>query len=251
MFAPTTASLVAPLAALHATLDDCSAEAIGDLPDAALADDLVDLRRAADRIEAEFARRLAMFDRRKACHREGAISTTAWLRYRCKLSGSSAAERVAIARRLAELPRTSAAFAAGEVSYEQVRVITKAAESIGDEAMRGAEHILIEAADRLDPQQLQVAADHLKHYLAPEKVLRDAKAEHERRALFISPLLDGVFRIDGHLDREGGACLLAALQALLPPPPMRSGHPRSAVLTPWSSSLGSGWRLRAAAPMCR
>ena len=45
---------------------------------------------------------------------------------------------------------------------------------------------------------------------------RDANDEHDRRALFISPLLDG-YRIDGQFDREGGACLVAALEALLPP----------------------------------
>jgi hypothetical protein len=216
MFAPTIDCQGHALTDLHAALDGCAAEAVSELPDAALAEDLVELRRAADRVEAEFARRLAVFDKRKVCHLEGALSTTSWLRNRCKLTGSAAAERVAMARHLAELPQTAAAFGRGEVGYEQARVITRAAESIGDEAMRGAEHILIEAADRLDPQQLQIAADHLKHYLAPERMRRDADDEHERRALFVSPLLDG-YRIDGHLDREGGACLVAALEALLPP----------------------------------
>lgn len=214
MFAPSLAT-AAPTTELHAALDGCAAEAVSELPDAALAEDLVELRRAADRVEAEFARRLAVFDRRKVCHREGALSTTSWLRHRCKLSGAGAAERVAMARHLAELPQTAAAFGRGQVGYEHARVITRAAESIGDETMQGAEHILVEAATRLDPQQLQIAADHLKHYLAPERSLRDANVGHDRRALFISPLLDG-YRIDGHLDRESGACLLAALEALIP-----------------------------------
>jgi hypothetical protein len=217
MFASTNALATDPLTELHAVLDGCAAETVGELPDAALAEDLVELRRAADRVEAEFARRLSVFDRRKVCRLEGAISTTSWLRHRCHLSGSASAERVAMARHLAELPQTSAAFGRGEVGYEQARVIARAAESIGDQAMQGAEHILVEAARRLDPQQLQIAADHLRHYLAPERMHRDADGEHDRRALFISPLLDGVFRIDGRLDREGGACLLTALEALLGP----------------------------------
>jgi Domain of unknown function (DUF222) len=217
MFAPTASFTTHPLTELHSALDGCAAETVGELANAALAEDLVELRRAADRVEAEFARRLAVFDRRKGCRLEGAISTTSWLRHRCHLSGGASAERVAMARHLVELPQTSAAFGRGEVGYEQVRVITRAAESIGDKVMQGAEHILVEAAGRLDPQQLQIAADHLRHYLAPERMQRDARDEHERRALFISPMLDGVFRIDGHLDREGGACLWAALEALLPP----------------------------------
>jgi hypothetical protein len=217
MFAIENALRPNPLIELHAALDGCAAESVRELPEAALAEDLVELRRAADRVEAEFARRLALFDHRKACRTDGALSTTAWLRHRCKLSSSAAAERTAMARHLAELPQTAAAFGQGDLGYEHARVITRAAEAIGDEIMQGAEHILVEAAGRLDPQRLQIAAEHLRHFLAPERMHRDAKEEHERRALFISPLLDGVFRIDGHLDREGGACLLAALEALLPP----------------------------------
>jgi Domain of unknown function (DUF222) len=218
MFAPAADVFSPPLTELHAAIDRCADETVAELPDAALAEDLVELRRAVDRLEAEFARRLAIFDRRQGCRLEGAITTTNWLRHRCKLSTTAAADRVAMARHLAELPQTAAAFAQGEVGYEHARVITRAAESIGDELMRGAEHILVEAAAQLHPQQLQIAADHLRHYLAPERMLKEASDAHERRALFISPLLDGLYRVDGHLDREGGACLLAALQALLPPP---------------------------------
>src|ERR1700694_4741034 len=211
MFAATDQHQANSLSELHAALDGCAAESVGESHDAALAEDLIELRRAADRVEAEFARRLA------GCRREGAISTTAWLRHRCHLSGAAGAERVAMARHLAELPQTAAAFGRGGPGYEHARVVTRVAESIGDVAMQGAEHILVDAAARLDSQRLQVAADHLPHYLAPERTERDAKAEHDRRALFISPLLDGVFRIDGRLDREGGACLLSALEALLGP----------------------------------
>ena len=206
-----------PLASLHAAIDECAAEPVGQFADAALAEDLLELRRAADRLEAEFARRLERFDRSRGFAAEGAISTASWLRHRCGFSGAAASERVAVARHLAQLPLTADALGRGEIGYDHARVITRTAESVGDDAMRGAEHILVDAAHRLDPARLQVAADHLRHYLAPERTLDDANVVHDRRALFISPLLDGVFRIDGQLDREGGACLQAALEALLGP----------------------------------
>ena len=216
MFAPLS-TFGAPLANLHAAIDECASEAVVGFSDAALAEDLLELRRAADRLEAEFARRLERFDRCRGFAAEGAISTASWLRHRCGLAGAAASERVGVARHLAELPLTQAALAQGEIGYDHARVITRTAESVGDEAMRGAEHILVDAAQRLDPARLQVVADHLRHYLAPESALRDANDAHDRRALFISPLLDGVFRIDGQLDREGAACLQAALEALLGP----------------------------------
>jgi hypothetical protein len=216
MFAPLS-TFGSPLAHLHAAIDDCASEPVVGFSDAALVEDLLELRRAADRLEAEFARRLERLDRCRGFAAEGAISTASWLRHRCGLAGAAASERVGVARHLAELPLTQAALAQGEIGYDHARVITRTAESVGDEAMRGAEHILVDAAHRLDPARLQVVADHLRHYLAPERALRDANDAHDRRALFISPLLDGVFRIDGQLDREGAACLQAALEALLGP----------------------------------
>ena len=188
MFAPDEQAHDPLRAELQASIDRWAAERVAELPDAALAEDLVDLRRSIDRLEAEFARRLAVFDRRQGCRLEGAITTTNWLRHRCKLSGSAAADRVAMARHPAELPQTAAAFAQGEIGFDHARIITRAAESVGDEGMRGAEHILVEAAAQLHPQQLQVAADHLRHYLAPAKSREEAKDGHERRALFISQL---------------------------------------------------------------
>jgi Domain of unknown function (DUF222)/HNH endonuclease len=216
MFAPVL-SLASSLAELHAAIDRGASEPLAELPDAALAEDLVELRRGVDRLEAEFARRLRPFDKHHGCAAEGAISTVSWLRHRCRISGGAATERVAMARHLAELPQTAAAFGEGEVGFEQVRVITRAAESIGDDLMRGAEQILVEAAQRLDPQRLQIAADRLRHYLAPERMLREAKEDHDRRAFFLSQTLDGVFILDGRLDREGGACLRTAIEALLGP----------------------------------
>jgi uncharacterized protein DUF222 len=59
------------------------------------------------------------------------------------------------ARRLDELPSTTEAFAAGEISQAHVGVITRAAEQVGAEALRDAEPILLEAARRLDARQLR------------------------------------------------------------------------------------------------
>lgn len=42
---------------------------------------------------------------------------------------------------------------------------------------------------------------------------------HERRRLYLSPVLDGAFVLNGALDAEGGATVLAALTALAGPTP--------------------------------
>jgi hypothetical protein len=85
---------------LDPMLDRLLAVEVAGLPDSALAADLVGLRVAVSRLEAEFARRLVVFDRRGAAGVTGAVSTAAWLRGACRLS---AGERVRTARVLADV----------------------------------------------------------------------------------------------------------------------------------------------------
>jgi hypothetical protein len=57
-------------------------------------------------------------------------------------------------------------------------------------------------------------------------VLRDANEAHDRRFLYLSQTLDGVFYLNGRLDAEGGATLQTALDSLIGPP--AHGDDRSA-----------------------
>jgi hypothetical protein len=122
------------------------------------------------------------------------------------------------ARRLNELPSTAEAFAAGEISQAHVGVITRAAEQIGCEALRDAEPILLEAARRVDARQLRYVTAQLRHCLDPDGSLKEANRDYERRHLYLSELMDGMYAVDGLLDPEGGAVLREALDALTGPP---------------------------------
>src|SRR5439155_12886026 len=71
---------------------------------------LIQIREAGiDSLEAVFADGLRRFDESGEYAADGALSVIAWLKWRCKLSGGAAAERVGIARQLEQLPRTGAA----------------------------------------------------------------------------------------------------------------------------------------------
>jgi Domain of unknown function (DUF222) len=59
---------------------------------------------------------------------------------------------------------------------------------------------------------------HLRHCLEPDGVLNDANEAYDRRFVHLSQTLDGIFRLDGQLDAEGGAALRSALEALMGPP---------------------------------
>jgi hypothetical protein len=188
--------------------------AVRDLPEAALGEELVALRQSLDRLESVFARGLRRFDAARGYTAEGAFSLVSWLRWRCRLSPGAAAERLRLARRLPELPQTDAAFARGDLGYQHAALIARTAEQIGGEAVRAAEPILVDAAQKLDPGRFWMVTRHLRHCADPDGALADANRDFERRHLHLSRALDGFFVLDGLLDAEGGAALQTALNAL-------------------------------------
>jgi len=68
------------LSGLASAVDELAVEELTAVDDAVLAADLVELRRGIDRLEAEWTRRLAAFDRREGWRADGALSMQAWLR---------------------------------------------------------------------------------------------------------------------------------------------------------------------------
>src|SRR3981189_438508 len=120
----------------------------------ALGDGLIQIREAGiDPLEAAFATGVRRFDQSGEYKADGALSLTAWLRWKCKLSGGAALERVEIARQLEKLPETQAAFAKGEVGFQHVAVLAHAAEHVGVAAVRKDEGRLLQSALTMDPGQ--------------------------------------------------------------------------------------------------
>jgi len=85
-------------------IDRLAEEDPGLVPASGLGDDLRRLRSAIERIEAEFSRRLERFDRDQGYVPSGYGSAAGWLNDECRMTRSTAWERVRQARRLAELP---------------------------------------------------------------------------------------------------------------------------------------------------
>src|SRR3954470_3102037 len=67
------------------------------------------------------------YDRREGWAEWGCKSCAQWLSWRCSLAPSAAREQVRVARQLAELPLIAAAFGRGELSYSQVRALSRVA----------------------------------------------------------------------------------------------------------------------------
>jgi len=211
--------------ALAAAIDDIAGDDAEVLTDAALAEDLVALRRYVDRLEAEFCRRLQAFDARHGYRSEGAASVVAWLRVRCRMSTAAAAQHVDVARQLLELPITSDALHSGAIGFHHAAAIARCAAEVGSGAVRPVEQTLVEAAEKLDPSRLRLVTRHLRHCVDPDGALDAANRDHAHRWFHISQTFDGVFVLDGKLDAEGGALLRTAINALEKP---AAGDDRSA-----------------------
>jgi hypothetical protein len=206
-----------PVAKLKAAVDEWAAwirEADGE----ALAEGLIQTREAGiDPLEAAFATGVRRFDKSGEYKADGALSLTAWLRWKCKLSFGAAMERVEIARQLEKLPETQAAFASGEVGFEHVAVLAHTAEHVGASAVRKDETSLLQSARTMDPGQFTTVAKNFEHRIDAAGALAEANRAYERRYLHISEPQDGLVRLDGVLDAEGGATLRTALQPFMKP----------------------------------
>ena len=131
---------------------------IGDLDDSELGEELVEIREAIVQLEAAFADGLRRFDKSGEYKADGAVSLIDWLRWKAKLSGGAAMERVTIARQLGRLPQTRQAFASGDVGYQHVALLARTAEKVGAAAVQGEETNLLKAAESMDPGRFSEVA---------------------------------------------------------------------------------------------
>ncbi len=185
------------------------------------------------RMEAQRSRVIGSVHRRGAVFADGAVSTMAWLRSRLRMSDGAAQVRAASAVR--QVPELAAAYAAGEVSYAQVSVVTAVVPDIAPGVLAaGAGKLLAEQATELAPGPLRHAAVRVRDHFDPEAAERRARQRQEERWLSVARTFDGAVAVQGLLDPDGGELLLSTLNGLLPPPvphdPRTPGHRRADAL---------------------
>ena len=67
------------------------------------------------------------FDERQHWEEQGFTSCVSWLNFKCGFGPNAARERLRVAHALAALPKISAEFSQGKISYSKVRAITRVA----------------------------------------------------------------------------------------------------------------------------
>jgi hypothetical protein len=224
------------LASLAAAVDELATEDLDRLNDAAVAEQVLELRRLVDRLEGHWLQRLAAVDGRGAAGADQGQqvgSTAGWLRNRLRLAPGAASSVVRTARALFAGPLTGTARALtdGDISVAHASVLAHGTQDLPDHVTLAAEPVLVEAACRLDPPRLRRVLGHLQLVADPDGADRERARRHLRRGLWLAPTWEGMVAIDGLLEPEAGQMLLAALEPLARPADAgdtRSGSQRNA-----------------------
>jgi Domain of unknown function (DUF222) len=224
------------LGPLAEVVDGLAAQDLDGLPDAALAEQTLALRRLVDRLEGQCLRRLAAVDGRGAAGAEQGIpaaSTASWLRGRLRLGAGAAHSCVRTARALfrGPLTQTAQALRDGELSVAHASALAHGTHELPTHTAAEAEPVLVDAARRLDPPRLRQVVAHLRRAVDPEGADAQTERRHGRRGLWVAPTWEGMVALQGLLEPEAGQILLAALEPLARPASAdddRSGDQRRA-----------------------
>jgi uncharacterized protein DUF222/HNH endonuclease len=131
----------------------------------------------------------------------GVKSSAHWVSWRCSVTMRAAREHVRVARALRELPKTTAAFAAGELSYSKVRALSRVATpECEEDLLEIAEHATAAQLERIMAGYRRVS-------------LREANQIYDESFLSCFWEADGSLRVSGSLPPEEGALFLRALEA--------------------------------------
>jgi hypothetical protein len=189
------------MSTMRSALEELRAEDLRFASDEELEGDLVEIERASRALEAERSRRLTEVERRGTWGTDGHLSIVSWLAARLWVGFGPATQQVGLARALRHMPATADALGSGDVSSESAALLVSAREA-APEAFAGSEEMLVQAAENLSARDFRSAVAYWRQMADSAQASERARLAHEGRRLHVSPLLDGMMRIDGDLDPE-------------------------------------------------
>jgi hypothetical protein len=150
---------------------------------------------------------IGRFDEQGGWHGTGILSCAHWLNWRCGLNLGAAREQVRVARALPGLPKISAAFREGRVSFSKVRAMTRVATATNED-------VLLDVA-------LGGTASHVERQVRIYRHIKRCDAlqlenlRHTQRELTWFEDDDGSWVFKGRFTPEQGALIKKALDAAM------------------------------------
>ena len=148
---------------------------------------------------------IADFDRRRGWELGGHRSCAYWLSARTGIDLGAAREKVRTARALVGLPETSASMSRGELSFSQVRALSRV-------ATKANEGKMLEFAQGSTTAQLERMVRGVRRGSREDEAALE-KERYESRSLSVFPDEEGMYVVRGRLPAEVGALLMRAVEA--------------------------------------
>ncbi|RFF26887.1 MULTISPECIES: HNH endonuclease signature motif containing protein [unclassified Wenzhouxiangella] len=130
-----------------------------------------------------------------------------WLNWKCGIGLNAAREKIRVAHALGDLPRISASFAKGEISYSKVRAVTRVATPENEEfLLMIALHGTASHVERAVRQYRRAKRN---------EALEAENDRHERRRVIWRMDEDGSFLLHGRFTPEQGERIMKAVDAAM------------------------------------
>ncbi len=188
---------------------DAQALSAGELHDL-----VVEVHRQASRLAAASTQLVGAWDARRIWADNGSKSAPARLARECKVAGSTASCEVRRSRKLRSMPHTSAAFADGRLSADQVDVLARTNQARLADQFAEFEEELVAHAQRLSYRDLERVARYWQQHADAAAAEDAARRQHEGREVHASRTFRGSVDLRGYLDPVGGTIFLRELQRL-------------------------------------
>jgi Domain of unknown function (DUF222) len=165
--------------------------------------------RARDRLDAKVSEALRGLDLEEGWASDGALSLTAWLIAHGRRSHRDAEREAKLARRLAELPVTAAAWSGGTLSSGQVAAVVANVSSARAVLYAGHEADMTPVLAELSVRDTAAA---MQLWRLRAGACQDGEVGPERPSeLYLSQTMEGRRELSGHLGAEDAAVVEAAI----------------------------------------
>jgi len=176
--------------------------------------DLAEYRAVIDSLEGDFGSEARDAQKAGAHLVSGNVSAASWIARTCKMSVTSAADRLRVGEQLESLPKVAGALASGEIGYQSVSVLAHLRDKLGAKTDLFDEDEMLRYARECSVSELRRLCYAAWHAVDPDGFFKEAEENFTRRRLHISQMADGMFVVDGLLDPVTGAGFRTALDAL-------------------------------------
>ncbi|MCL1587746.1 MAG: HNH endonuclease [Actinomycetia bacterium] len=188
---------------------------------------VVGLKKSLDAQNTKLLMLIAEYDRRRISSTEYELSTTAWLKFRCRMSATEASGTVKTARALAEMPDIAGQAIAGNVVPSAVKLLARTRDAHSEQFAED-ETMFADISTYLDPGDLRRAVSYWVQQVDYPSALDDVESLRRGRRFYFNQSYRGMWAATGDVDPESGHIISTALHSLTDPANLDGEDTRSA-----------------------